>query len=140
LSLTLGTGASSLQVQHRFLVTDDPPSKKRDLISMRFFTDFECELDIDSQSTITLSRTPREPLACYRRPILYADLRLGKGQPYRTKVVVDTGGHTDVVLAQAKSRGLKLRTPFKKNGRQYYKVKDTVRFTFGSHSCHPKEV
>lgn len=102
---------------------------------MAFLTDFECEFDIDSESTLTLSRTPREPKECYPRPFLYANLQVGEGVVSRTKFLVDTGGETNIAIKQALECGMELDHPTTRNGRPYYKVKDDVTMTFGAYSC-----
>ncbi|ROT82525.1 hypothetical protein C7M84_024309 [Penaeus vannamei] len=129
--LTLGTGRASHEVLFSFLVTSD---SSRDILAMDFLTDFQCELTLDAEMSMSMSRQPQAPRQKYPSPYLALKVSSGKDKSFRSKFVVDTGARNTISLQRAESNGLKLDKPFSRHGHRCHKVSDKVVISSGEFS------
>jgi len=129
--LTLGTGRASHEVLFSFLVTSESSG---DILAMDFLTDFQCELTLDAEMSMSMSRQPQAPRQKYPSPYLALKVSSGKDKSFRSKFVVDTGARNTISLQRAESNGLKLGKPFSEHGHRCYKVSDKVVISSGDFS------
>lgn len=129
-SLSLSDGRSSLELVYKFYVVE----AKHSLVAMDFLTDFQCVLDLGERETITLSRTPCDPLAAYPSPRVDLQVSVGDGRASAMTALVDTGSTTIISVEKVKPN--RVAKTFGQNGFQFYAVKDPVRLSLG-HSWRP---
>lgn len=116
-SLSLSNGRSSLEIVYTVYVSE---GLQDSLLAMDFLPDFQCVLDRDGEETLTMSRTPCEPLTEYPMPSLDLRLSAAGGRAFRRSTVVDTGAVSTLDLKKAKEKKLQLSKPTGLCGRQFH--------------------
>lgn len=116
-SLSLSSGRSSLEIVYTVYASE---GLQDSLLAMDFLTDFQCVLDMVEEETLTMSRTPCEPLTEYPMPSLDLRLSAAGGKAFRGRTVVDTGAVSTLDFKKAKEQNLQLSKSTGLCGRQFH--------------------